>query len=57
MLSKKVTKLLSVCKSNFLALIILLPKTVKLNAIKVCILVDVVGVFALVMESFGHGLV
>ena len=42
MLSKKVTKLLSVCKSNFLALIILLLKTVKLNAIKICILVDVV---------------
>ena len=36
------------CVSNFLALIILQPETVKLNVTRSYILVDVVGVLALV---------
>ena len=43
---------LFVCKSNFLALIILQPEIVKLNVINSYILVDVVGVLALMQPSF-----
>ena len=40
------------CVSNFLALIILQPETVKLNVTRSYILVDVVGVLALVLPAF-----
>ena len=43
---------LFVCKSNFLALTILQPEIVKLNVINSYILVDVVGVLALMQPSF-----
>ena len=38
----------SFCKSNFLALIISQPETVKINVTKSYILVDLVGILALV---------
>ena len=43
------------CTSNFFPLIILQPETVKLNVTKSYILVDVVGVLALVQPEFSCG--
>ena len=43
------------CVSNFLSLIILQPETVKLNVTKSYILLDVVGVLALVQPGFLQG--
>ena len=40
------------CTSNFFALVILQPETVKLNVTKSYILVDVVGVLALVQPAY-----
>ena len=54
-LKRKFNVYFSFCTSNFLALIILQPETVKLNVTKSYILVDVVGVLALVQPEFSCG--
>ena len=54
-LKRKFNVYFSFCTSNFLALIILQPETVKLNVTKSYILVDVVGVLGLVQPEFSCG--
>ena len=54
-LKRKFNVYFSFYTSNFLALIILQPETVKLNVTKSYILVDVVGVLALVQPEFSCG--